>query len=191
MADHGIPSIRDLMWPVLEAIRELGDSARNREIFEKVVEQEGFTEEQQSVRYAHSGDWILENRLTFARSGLKKIGMLDNPEKAVWVLTERGRTAAEDQIESWLKEEWKRDRIRKKEELDSYGDGDNPDRWKADLLKRLQAMSPDDFGLFVQPLLHEAGNELCDLLKKYELGVKVTTRTIEDVEIDTGFFDRF
>ena len=189
MADHGIPSVRDLMWPVLEAIRELGGSARNREIFEKVVEQEGFTEEQQSVRYAHSGDWILENRLTFARSGLKKIGMLDNPEKAVWVLTERGRTAAEDQIESWLKEEWKRDRIRKKEELDSYEDGDNPDQWKTDLLERLQAMPPDEFGLFMQLLLREAGDELCDLLKKYELGVKVTTRTIEDVEVDSGFFD--
>ena len=32
------------------------------------------------------------------------------------------------------------------------------------------------------------GERLCDLLKSYELGVKTTTRTIEDVEIDGSFF---
>ena len=36
-----------------------------------------------------------------------------------------------------------------------------------------------------------SGEELCDLLKKYRLGVKVTERKIEDIEIDPGFFDRF
>ncbi len=35
------------------------------------------------------------------------------------------------------------------------------------------------------------GNELCELLKQYELGVKVTTRTVEDVEIVPAFFDQF
>ena len=35
------------------------------------------------------------------------------------------------------------------------------------------------------------GDELCDLLKDYQLGVKVTERVIEDVEIDPEFFDQF
>ena len=33
------------------------------------------------------------------------------------------------------------------------------------------------------------GDELCDLLKRYELGVTVTTRTIDDVEVQPQFFD--
>ena len=36
-----------------------------------------------------------------------------------------------------------------------------------------------------------SGYELCDLLKEYGLGVKVTERVIEEIEIDPGFFDQF
>lgn len=32
------------------------------------------------------------------------------------------------------------------------------------------------------------GDRLCDLLKKYDLGVRTTTRTVEDVAIDPAFF---
>lgn len=35
------------------------------------------------------------------------------------------------------------------------------------------------------------GDELCDLLKEYGLGVKVTERVIEDVTIEPEFFDQF
>jgi hypothetical protein len=34
-----------------------------------------------------------------------------------------------------------------------------------------------------------SGEDLCDLLKQYELGVVTTTRTIEDVQVITEFFD--
>jgi restriction system protein len=32
------------------------------------------------------------------------------------------------------------------------------------------------------------GDRLCELLKRYDLGVRTTTRTVEDVAIDTAFF---
>jgi restriction system protein len=32
------------------------------------------------------------------------------------------------------------------------------------------------------------GDRLCDLLKQYELGVKTTTRSVEDVNVDAAFF---
>ena len=35
------------------------------------------------------------------------------------------------------------------------------------------------------------GEELCELLKQYELGVKVTPRTVEDVDINSAFFTSF
>ncbi len=35
------------------------------------------------------------------------------------------------------------------------------------------------------------GDDLCDLLREYGLGVSVTTRTVEDISVDEGFFDQF
>jgi len=35
------------------------------------------------------------------------------------------------------------------------------------------------------------GEDLCELLKQYELGVATRERVIEDVSADTSFFDRF
>jgi len=32
------------------------------------------------------------------------------------------------------------------------------------------------------------GDRLCDLLRRYDLGVRTTTRTVEDITVDTGFF---
>jgi hypothetical protein len=44
-----IPSYKELPWPTLRAVREIGDSGTIEEIVEKVIELEGFTEEQQAV----------------------------------------------------------------------------------------------------------------------------------------------
>lgn len=41
------------------------------------------------------------------------------------------------------------------------------------------------------PVDYISGEELCDLLKEYRLGVNATERVVEDVEIDPGFFDQF
>ncbi len=32
------------------------------------------------------------------------------------------------------------------------------------------------------------GDRLCGLLKQYDLGVRTTTRTVEDISADSGFF---
>ncbi len=35
------------------------------------------------------------------------------------------------------------------------------------------------------------GEALCDLLKKYDLGVRTTIRQVEDVVVDPGFWSSF
>ena len=35
------------------------------------------------------------------------------------------------------------------------------------------------------------GEDLCDLLQEYKLGVATRVRTIEDIEIDTSWFEQF
>jgi len=44
-----IPQYHELMWPALIALKELGGSATVREMYERVVEDEHFSEEQQAV----------------------------------------------------------------------------------------------------------------------------------------------
>lgn len=170
-ADHGIPNYRHFMWPVLRAVRALGGSARISEIVEKVIENEGFTEEQRAVQYELSPGSILEGRMGFARSALKLIGVLDNSERGVWSLTKRGHTATEEQIRDWNKEAEK-ERARRKRADDEAEDlsGDeaaaDSDRWKTDLLERLQAMPPDAFERLAQRLLREAGFHNVEVLGK-------------------------
>ncbi len=41
-----IPSYKDLLWPTLLAVREMGDSGTIEEIVEKVTQIEGFSEGQ-------------------------------------------------------------------------------------------------------------------------------------------------
>jgi restriction endonuclease Mrr len=46
---HGIPPYNEFMWPVLEALKALGGSATVQEMYEWVVADKQFTEEQQAV----------------------------------------------------------------------------------------------------------------------------------------------
>jgi restriction system protein len=44
-----IPPYHKLMWPTLQALKDLGGSGTNREIADRVIEIERFTEEHQAV----------------------------------------------------------------------------------------------------------------------------------------------
>src|SRR4051794_18137494 len=46
-----IPAYYELLWPTLRGVREIGDSGTIEEIVEKVIDLEGFTEDQQSVQH--------------------------------------------------------------------------------------------------------------------------------------------
>jgi restriction system protein len=72
-----LPTYRDLLWPTLRAVREMGDSGTIEEIVEKVVGREGFTEEQQAVPHGDGPQTQIEYRLAWARSYLKGMGALN------------------------------------------------------------------------------------------------------------------
>ena len=98
-----IPTPKQLMWPVLEAIRALGGSAKISEINEKVVEAEAFTEEQQDVLHkpdsSRPGSEI-EYRIAWARTSLKQAGCVDNSTRGVWALTKFGQSVTEDKMDA-------------------------------------------------------------------------------------------
>ena len=91
-AEVAIPSKSDLLYPVLEAVRRLGGTAPVAKIEAAVVAAEGFSEEQLSVAKPNNRSTIL-SRMAWARTDLKRAGLLDNLDKGVWSVTPLGGRA--------------------------------------------------------------------------------------------------
>jgi restriction system protein len=286
-----IPNVSDLLWPTLRAVREIGNSGTNEEIVEKVLADEGFTEEQLAVPAKNGRGGLIEYRLAWARSHLKGMTLLENSRRGVWSTTELGRTIAPDEIpaahaayRTQLREARRLKKATQEPEdpddlHDPLGTADveGSTEWKERLLSTLQNISPDQFERLARRLLREAGfvsatvtgkagdggidgigvyrvsllsfpvffqckryvgsvgpgavrdfrgamsgrgdkgllittgtftseakrestrdeappvdlidgDQLCDLLKQYELGVHCSVRQIEEVAVDSGFF---
>lgn len=82
-----------LMNPLLRALIELGGSASNSELLNKVIEQEKLSDDITSVLHnAEKGNQTeIGYRLAWARTYLKKAGYIINSSHAVWSITEHGR----------------------------------------------------------------------------------------------------
>ena len=92
MSDAAIPPYKDLLWPTLRAVREIGDSGTIEEIVEKVIELEQFDDAQQAIPHGDGPRTEIEYRLAWARTYLKGMGALDNSKRGVWSTTELGRS---------------------------------------------------------------------------------------------------
>jgi restriction system protein len=80
------------------AVREIGDSGTIEEIVEKVIDLEGFTEEQQAVSHGDGPTSEIEYRLAWSRTYLKGMGALDNSKRGVWSTTELGRSMTQSDV---------------------------------------------------------------------------------------------
>ncbi len=144
-----VPSYVELLWPTLRAIRAIGDSGSIEEIVEKVIELEGFTEEQQSVLHVDGPGSEIQYRLAWTRTYLKGMGLLDNSARGVWALTDKGRDPTLDeatvlklhaeytaQLRARQRARRKAERAREPATVD--GAGQEPARdWKEELLDAL------------------------------------------------------
>jgi restriction endonuclease Mrr len=76
-----IPTYNELLWPTLTAVRGLGHTAKLEEINERVIESQGFTDEQMSVLHKNGPRSEIEYRLAWARTYLKGMEALVNPSR--------------------------------------------------------------------------------------------------------------
>jgi restriction system protein len=280
-AAQEVPRYQDLLWPAVLAMRDLGGSGSIEELNERVIEREGFSEEQQAVLHGDGPGTELAYRLAWARSYLKGMGLADNSQRGVWSLTEPGRRVGAADIEPLRQKYLAENRTRRKSKAagsDREDAADSNEKWREELLDCVMKLPPDAFERLAQRLLREAGfintqvtgrsgdggidglgvyrlslvsfpvffqckryvgsvgasavrdfrgamagrgdkgllittgtftsdakteatrdgappldlidgARLCDLLKEYELGVRVTARTVEDVAVVPEFFE--
>ncbi len=164
-----IPPYNDLLWPALCAVRELGHSAKLEEIDERVIETQGFSEDQLATLHKDGPRSEIEYRLAWARTYLKGMGALANPARGTWVTTELGKALTEGEIEplrkaylAKLAEARKKKKMAAQEagadlELASGGVDDETDDWREELLQVLLKMDPTGFEHLAKRLLRSAG----------------------------------
>jgi restriction system protein len=165
VSEIAIPTHVHLLWPTLEAVREIGGSGTIDEINARVIEREGFSEEQQAVLHNDGPRTKIEYRLAWARSYLKSMGALENSERAVWSLTDAGRNFSTEDVERLYHEyrlslrAARRERRRaERDEAQEAGEEESEATdWREELLEVLLSMPPDRFEHLARRLLLEAG----------------------------------
>jgi len=164
-----IPTYNELLWPTLTAVRALGHTAKLDEINERVIEAQGFTDEQMSVLHKNGPRSQIEYRLAWARTYLKGMEALVNPSRGTWETTPLGKALTEGEVEprwkSYLAQLAEERKKKKKAAQDAGADPDlaaedaseETDDWREELLQVLLNMDPGDFEHLAKRLLRAAG----------------------------------
>lgn len=159
-----VPPYHQLFNPLLTVLRELGGSGSIQEIDEKAIEllQLGESALAQLHNAEQGNQTEIEYRLAWARTYLKKYGLIDNSVRGVWSLTkEAEHVHAVDPSEVTRRvRELSRQKAREGdlEPLVEESEPIDPQPWRAILHRLLtRELSPDGFERLVQRLLRESG----------------------------------
>jgi restriction system protein len=98
-----LPSFDQLMNPLLRALQALGGSGSIEEIYDKVIELERFPDDLLSQLHdpEKSNQTEIGYRLAWARSYLKKYGLLDNSARAYGRCMPRAKTSPSVSRRQW------------------------------------------------------------------------------------------
>ena len=152
--------------PTLEALTKLGGSGSIEELDDAITAAIGASQEQLDVIYPKSGAAVLPDRVAWARSFLKLPGLVANPKRGVWVLTEEGRAAAKKsnaELKQIVSAAYKSSlAIKKRHRQCNKGEAgqdvaEGAVGWSDMLLQRMQTIDPAAFERLSQRLLRESG----------------------------------
>ena len=82
-----IPRFDQLLIPTLTALRELGGSASIDELAGQIIEDLELSPEIVQIPHGRGSRSEIEYRSAWARTYLKKYGLIDNSERGVWAFT--------------------------------------------------------------------------------------------------------
>lgn len=160
MSKTVIPTYDALMTPILQALKSLGGSGTIEEINEKVAEIAKLSDEQLEVLHDPNrggGQTEVEYRLAWARTYLKRYGVLENSSRGVWALTPAGskldRVDEKDVVRT-IRAQIKKDH---EESENEFNEPDEKVTWREELLNILIKMQPSAFERLVQRMLRESG----------------------------------
>jgi restriction system protein len=162
-----IPTYDRLMNPVLQALRELGGSGSTDEIYQRVAENLKLPEAVLNMPHdpETSNQTEVQYRMAWARTYLKKFGLLETPQRGLWSLTKKAEVASEvnaREVQRFVRELDRAQREAKpakKENVES--DSEKPEEaqaWRIKLHSVLtKTLTPAAFERLIQRMLRESG----------------------------------
>jgi restriction system protein len=154
--------------PLLEALRELGGSAKPREAADKIAEKLDLNDDKLN-EVLDSGQLRYYNQVAWARQYLAWEGLIDTSQHGIWTLTSKGdatklgENTARELFLKWV--EIHRKARKGKSEVDIIEEQEESEpenlkpKTKPDLLQVLQSLTPTGFEKICQRLLRESGFE--------------------------------
>lgn len=160
-----LPTFDKLMNPLLRALRALGGSGSVEEIYDKVVELERLPDEVVSQMHdpEKSNQSEVGYRLAWARTYLRKYGLLENSARGVWSLTAAAKAVSEVDSSDVVKTVRALDKKVAPETDEAQEDTDSAEvdaeqKWQQKLhLILTQKLAPAAFERLVQRMLRESG----------------------------------
>jgi restriction system protein len=158
--DIKAPTFDELLWPTIQALKELGGSATNQELVDKIIEIQKYSESIQSIMHTDGRMTRLEYNAAWARTYLKKADLVNNGSKGVWMLLDKGENVSEADLKTLpskvrglvgsndtnsISNQSIRDEI------------DIEDAWQQNLSQILKSIKPDAFERLAQRILRESG----------------------------------
>lgn len=154
--------------PVVEALKELGNSGTVDEVVDNVMERMEVSEAEQAETTSN-GQSRVRNQIAWARFYLAKAGLVDASRRGVWSLTEAGTTAKLDPESVYTLFKRVQARFTKAQKVgspavdndaeDADPSGADDDSYATELLGILRSLPPAGFERICQRLLRASGFE--------------------------------
>ena len=154
--------------PLLDALRDLGDSGKPKEVSSKIAENLKLSD---SIldETLNSETNKFHNQVAWARQYLVWEGLLDSSKHGTWKLTDKGRTTTLNEEQSrelflkWVKFHAKARKEKSEKTIIEEQEDSKPTDFEtdsnSDLLSVLQSLSPKGFEKLCRELLREHGFE--------------------------------
>ena len=153
--------------PVLDALRDLGDSGRPREVSDRVAKSQGLRDDtlDQTLK---SGGSRFHNQVAWARQYLVWEGLLDSSKHGTWKLTAKGRATklSEDDAREiflrWVRIHAEKRKLQAPDPEEGTGGEDIPltgaeSEGHLGLIQILRGLTPEGFEKVCRELLRESG----------------------------------
>lgn len=165
-----VPAYTKIMWPVIQALKQLGGSAGVDELLSEVIEVMALPADVQNVPHGDGRQSKVDYNMRWAITYLKKAGYVDNSARAVWSLTPQGEVCTAADVAAVPSFVRKKSADEKKagelnaQQVDDFLEAPIPLPehdleldWKDTLLSQLKVLNPSAFERLAQRLLREAG----------------------------------
>lgn len=156
------------MGPLLDALRDLGDSATPQEASDYIAQAQAVSDEKRE-QLLDSGAPRFHNQVCWARQYLVWEGLIGSAQRGIWTLTDKGRQThltvkeSSDIFRKWVSIHAERRKAKKqndKNDVESSSvDSSDEDEDDNELLSLLQKMTPNGFERFSKFLLRVYGFE--------------------------------